>query len=103
MPKGRKKKNSNADAPYSVKKKSSNSQQQDKDVLICEKCKESVDQVIQCENCELEFCASCENIPTYVMDIIMTHNQIHWFCKDCSAKVVHVQKNQEDPLIQFFS
>ena len=37
------------------------------------------------------------SIPTNVMDIIMTHNQIHWYCKDFDAEVVHVQSNQEDP------
>jgi len=39
--------------------------------------------------------ATCEN--TYIMDIIMAHNQIQWYCEDCDAKVVHIQNNQEDP------
>ena len=96
MPKGRKKRKSNTGAPYNVSKKSSDSQQQDMDVLSCDKCKESVDQVIQCENCELEYCATCESIPTYVMDIITSHKQIHWFCHDCDTKMMYVPKNLSD-------
>ena len=89
MPKG-KKKSSNLNLPYSVSKKSSGDQEQDKeDVLLCDRCKLQVDQVIQCEHCELWFCATCESIPAYVMDIITAHKQIHWFCKGCDAKVIN--------------
>ena len=70
MPKG-KKKSVNLNVPYSVSKKSSGDQEHDKeDALLCDSCKLQVDQVIQCEHCELWFCATCESIPAYVMDII---------------------------------
>ena len=89
MPKGKKKKSATLNTPYSVSKKSCDNQEQDKeDILLCDSCKLQVDQVIQCEYCELWFCSTCESIPVYVVDIITAHKQIHWFCKGCDAKAL---------------
>ena len=94
MPKGKKKKSVNLIVPYSVSKKSCGDQEQDKeDALLCDSCKLQVDQMIQCEHCELWFCATCESIPAYVMDIITAHKQIHWFCKGCDVKATNSLKH----------
>ena len=58
----------------------------------CDKCSQSVDQLIQCESCEVWFCGACESIPAHTMEIIIAYNQVHWFCHACNA--------QADQLIQ---
>lgn len=95
MPKHRKKKTVKT-VPYNVSKKQSDQQQQeqsleqgsqDSETLHCDRCSQSVEQIVQCEICDKWYCGPCENIPPHAMEVIGDYNQIHWFCQDCDAKV----------------
>ena len=53
------------------------------EVLLCDKCKNEVDQVAQCEHCLTWFCTNCENVEAiYYQCIMAKNNQMHWFCKE---------------------
>ena len=68
-------------------KKSSNHQGiPEQDDVVCDKCKQSVDQTILCEACEAWMCSACGGIPLHVIDIIANYKQIHWFCQKCNDK-----------------
>ena len=75
MPKGHKDKNPKAKEPYPKKggKTDGNSQEES---LYCDRCTSAVDQLIQCEKCEMYLCAACEKIPENVMTIVGEYNQI---------------------------
>ena len=62
--------------------------------LYCDKCTESVDHLIQCENCETWYCSSCEKVPTQVMEIISGYRQLHWFCGTCETQIGHSAYDQ---------
>lgn len=40
----------------------------DSKALYCDKCSQSVDQLIQCESCEVWFCGACESVPAQILD-----------------------------------
>ena len=100
MPKHRKKKTISATEPYTVNKKATDQAldqtlvQDTSETLYCDKCSQSVDQLIQCERAVkyVWFCGACENIPAQTMKIIIAYKQIHWLC--------HVCNDQTDQLIQ---
>ena len=89
MPKGHKDKTTKAKGstePYPKKggKYDGDSQEE---TLFCDRCTSAVDQLIQCEKCEMCLCAACEKIPENVMTMVSEYNQIHWFCQYCDAIV----------------
>ena len=102
MPKHCNKKTVSVSEPYTVNKKTTDqvsdvsdqtsAQDVDSEALYCDKCSQSVDQLIQCESCEVWFCSACETIPGQTMEIIFAYNQIHWVCHACN--------DQADQLIQ---
>ena len=74
--------------PYSTKKQTDNVVTEDlgeadAERLICEKCTNCVDNVIQCEHCVYWYCSKCIGLPSSVMDIIFMQKQLHWFCEAC--------------------
>ena len=89
MPKQRKKKGDKLSVePYSTRKQTDNVVTEDlgdadAERLICEKCTNFVDNVIQCEHCMHWYCSKCIGLPSSVMDIIFMHKQLHWFCEAC--------------------
>ena len=89
MPKGQKDKNvkvKEAAEPYPKKVGKPNGDSQEES-LFCDRCTSAVDQLIQCEKCEMYLCAVCEKIPESVMKIVGDYNQIHWFCQQCDTLI----------------
>ena len=97
MPKHKKKKDSKAGEPYNVKKTSNHQEnpEQDSDI-VCDRCKQSVDQTILCEACEGWMCSTCGGIPLHVIDIIADYKQIYWFCQKCNDKAGHFIEMNKD-------
>ena len=50
----------------------------------------AVNQLIQCEKCEMYLCAVCEKIPESRMKIVGDYSQIHWFCHYCDTQISKV-------------
>ena len=57
------------------------------DTLYCDRCTSAVEQLIQCEKCEMYLCSGCEKVPENVMIIVGEYNQMHWFCQYCDPLV----------------
>ena len=71
--------------------------------LYCDRCTNTVEQLIQCEKCLIWLCSDCEKIPDNVMSIAKEYEQLHWFCKYCDVAAVEAIRafNQtEDSLPQ---
>lgn len=88
MPKHRKKKGNKLPVePYSTRKEGDNGVTDDlgdsDERMICEKCTNCVDNLIQCERCNHWYCSKCTGLPSSVMDIIFMYKQLHWFCEAC--------------------
>ena len=105
MPKHYNKKIVSASEPYTVNKKMTDQildvsdqipvQDANSEALYCNKCSQSMDQLIQYESCEVWFCGACESIPAQTMEIIIAYNQIHWFCHPCNVQADQlIQKSQ---------
>jgi len=52
---------------------------------------DQVDQLIQCERCEMWLCNICEEIPDQVMSFIGKCSKFrdHWYCKRCDKPALH--------------
>ena len=53
-----------------------------------------MDQLIQCESCEVWFCGACENTPAQTVEIIITYKQIHRLCLCNDQADQLIQKSQ---------
>jgi len=60
--------------PHSVKDKSNVSDgvdsSQELELLVCDKCTVTVDQLIQCERCQVWYCSQCENVLVKLMGLL---------------------------------
>ena len=105
MPKQKKKtKNANLVEPYSSSRKGNDCHNSGGDdpgeLLDCDKCSQSVDNVIQCERCEHWYCCKCTGLPSSVMEIILLYKQLHWFCEACDKAAIDASTaNHSDGLL----
>ena len=64
-----------------------------KDSWICGLCrkefKDDCSKILECERCELHFCAKCMKMREDIYDLLSTRKDIHWFCGNCEQKVMH--------------
>ena len=57
---------------------------------VCDVCKKSVDEVVQCERCIKWFCCVYQNISEKMYDAIFEFSKLHWFCDGCESSAVAV-------------
>ena len=57
--------------------------QEDEEILKCDKCKGSVEGLIQCESCMLWHCCSCGNFPFETVEVVKVCKTLHWYCEPC--------------------
>ena len=57
--------------------------QEDEEILKCDKCKASVEGLIQCESCMLWHCCSCGNFPFETVEVVKVCKTLHWYCEPC--------------------
>ena len=79
----------------SKEKKSKSGDTEDTDKLICDRCSVGVDQLVQCERCDMWLCTSCEGVPPEVINMIGNYSElrIHWFCKHCDELALKAIRN----------
>ena len=54
----------------------------------CDKCEGTIDNLLQCESCNLWFCGTCSKIPEEALSIIGEINNINWLCQSCEPGVL---------------
>ena len=61
------------------------SKAEDEEELHCDRCTEKVENLVQCERCDMWLCANCEKISPEAIHLIgrFSESRIHWFCKIC--------------------
>ena len=52
--------------------------QDDKQILKCDKCKGTVEGMIQCESCLLWHCCTCGNFPLEAVEVVSVCKTLHW-------------------------
>jgi len=62
--------------------------------IYCDRCTEKVDQLIQCERCEMWLCNICEGIPDEVISFASEFYEfrLHWYCKICDKAAVYAAR-----------
>ena len=62
---------------------------------FCDRCTEAVDDLVQCERCEMWLCAGCEKMSPEVINFIGEYNEfrVHWFCKICDKNAINAAKS----------
>ena len=57
---------------------------------ICDKCTNSVDNIVQCEWCEMWLCSDCEKVPLEVIRFTGKYSElrVHWFCTICGKLAI---------------
>jgi len=80
-----------------------------KDSWICGLCrkefKDDSSKILECERCELHFCAKCMKMGEDIYDLLSTRKDIHWFCGNCEQKVmhnIHIDKEMEQRCNEYF-
>ena len=58
---------------------------------ICDRCTDYVEDLIQCERCEMWLCAKCEKVPPELIHHVSQYCElrVHWFCKVCDKLALH--------------
>ena len=93
MPKQKGKTRAKKSAPYSKSTKSNEEDaprdpengQDDEEILKCDKCKATVEGMIQCESCLLWHGCSCENFPFETVEVMKVCKTLHWYCEPCNS------------------
>jgi len=72
----------NHNTPPQVGNEKRNKPEEDGVVADC-RCTDIVEQLVQCEWCEMWLCSECEKVPPKMIDFIGKYCKlrIHWFCK----------------------
>ena len=99
MPKQKGKARTKKSAPYNRSNKSNEEDaprefengQEDEEILKCDKCKASVEGLIQCESCLLWHCCSCGSFPFETVEVVKVCKTLHWYCEPCdnTANIQH--------------
>ena len=63
--------------------RASENDHEDDQSLKCDKCKGSVNNLIQCESCSVWYCCTCGNFSPQVVEVISICKTLHWFCEPC--------------------
>ena len=84
--------------PYLVKDKANAlygaDSSQEPELLVCDKCTATVDQLIQCERCQVWYCSQCENVPVKLMELLDEFkDEVHWFCHYCKTLALEAIRN----------
>ena len=58
------------------------------EVLKCEKCGKTVDNLLQCECCSLWNCCQCQNVPDIMFAALNNYDSLHWYCQTRESAVV---------------
>lgn len=59
--------------------------QDDEQILKCDKCKGTVEGMIQCKSCLLWHCCTCGNFPLEAVEVVSVCKTLHWFCEMCDS------------------
>jgi len=76
--------------------------------FYCDRCTSKVDDLVQCERCEMWLCGGCEKISADVINLIgsFSESRIHWFCRICdklAMKAVKTYSHMSNPLTKEIS
>lgn len=66
------------------------------EILNCDVCTESVEQLIQCDRCLIWFCCTCAKIPTRMLEALYEFSALHWFCCRCDKIAINAIKSFND-------
>ena len=58
------------------------------EILKCEKCGKTVDNLLQCECCSLWNCCQCQNVPDIMFAALNNYDSLHWYCQTRESAVV---------------
>lgn len=65
------------------------------ELVYCDRCTDQCDQLIQCERCEMWLCSNCEKVPDEVITLIgkFCEFRVHWYCKICEKPAVQAVRS----------
>ena len=52
----------------------------------CDVCTNSVDHLIQCDQCLIWHCCTCRKVSEHFITVLDEFKELHWFCRKCDAK-----------------
>ena len=73
-----------------------------KESWLCGLCKkefkDASSKILECERCEMHFCAKCVKMSDELYEMLNTRKDIHRFCGSCEQRVlqnIHIDKDVE--------